>query len=208
VTAQPIEAVASIVISQVYGGGGNVGATYNADFVELYNRGDHALSLAGWSIQYAPASGSMGFGSSSATMTVLPSVTLQPGHYFLVQGYSYTNGAALPTPDAVGRINLAQGAGKVALTRTTSALGCNGGALPCSAAQLAKIIDLVGYGTADFFEGQGPAPAPSNINSVQRLFGGCLFADSNNNKADLVAAAVQPRNVAVVQTCSLIGATP
>ncbi|MEQ1530867.1 MAG: hypothetical protein ABL925_16240, partial [Methylococcales bacterium] len=29
----------NIVISQVYGGGGNTGATYKNDFIELFNRG-------------------------------------------------------------------------------------------------------------------------------------------------------------------------
>lgn len=39
-----------IVISQVYGGGGNSGATYTNDFIELFNRGISPVSLAGWSV--------------------------------------------------------------------------------------------------------------------------------------------------------------
>jgi hypothetical protein len=42
-----------VVISQVYGGGGNSGATYQNDFVELYNRSSSPVSLTGWSINYA-----------------------------------------------------------------------------------------------------------------------------------------------------------
>lgn len=42
-----------VVISQVYGGGGNTGATYTNDFVELFNRGTTSVSINGWSIQYA-----------------------------------------------------------------------------------------------------------------------------------------------------------
>ena len=45
----------NIVISQVYGGGGNSGATYKQDFIELFNRGTSPASLAGWSLQYASA---------------------------------------------------------------------------------------------------------------------------------------------------------
>ena len=70
---------AQVVISQVYGGGGNAGATYTNDFIELFNRGAVGQSLAGWSVQYASANG------SSWTTTALPSVTLQPGQYFLIQ---------------------------------------------------------------------------------------------------------------------------
>jgi uncharacterized protein len=47
-----------IVISQVYGGGGNSGAPYTHDFIELFNRSSEPVSLAGWSVQYASATGS------------------------------------------------------------------------------------------------------------------------------------------------------
>ncbi len=43
----------SVVISQVYGGGGNAGAPLKNDFIELYNRGTTAVDLGGWSVQYA-----------------------------------------------------------------------------------------------------------------------------------------------------------
>src|SRR6266545_4300063 len=46
-----------VVISQVYGGGGNAGAPYTHDFVELFNRGSATVSLAGWSVQYTSATG-------------------------------------------------------------------------------------------------------------------------------------------------------
>ena len=45
-------APATIVISQVYGGGGNSGAPFKNDFVELLNRGNTAVSLNGWALQY------------------------------------------------------------------------------------------------------------------------------------------------------------
>jgi predicted extracellular nuclease len=50
--------LAPIVVSQVYGGGGNAGAPYNRDFIELLNRTDAAIDLTGWSVQYASAAGS------------------------------------------------------------------------------------------------------------------------------------------------------
>jgi len=46
-------ASSDMVVSQVYGGGGNSGATYANDFVELFNRGASAVDLGAWSIQYA-----------------------------------------------------------------------------------------------------------------------------------------------------------
>ncbi len=46
-----------VVISEVYGGGGNSGATLKQDFIELYNRGASEASVEGWSVQYASSSG-------------------------------------------------------------------------------------------------------------------------------------------------------
>jgi hypothetical protein len=46
-----------VVISQVYGGGGNAGATLKNDFIELFNRGASPVNLNGWSVQYASAAG-------------------------------------------------------------------------------------------------------------------------------------------------------
>src|SRR5687767_2656670 len=45
----------NIVISQVYGGGGNAGGQFNNDFIELFNRGTAPIDITGWSVQYASA---------------------------------------------------------------------------------------------------------------------------------------------------------
>ena len=61
----------TVVISQVYGGGGNSGAQYTNDFVELFNRGTTTVSLADWSIQYTSATGAGNFGSATNLITPL-----------------------------------------------------------------------------------------------------------------------------------------
>src|SRR3974377_988217 len=71
-----------IVISQVYGAGGNGGtpaALLKNDFVELFNRGNSAVTMTSWSVQYASASGTGNFGSNAVTVFT---ATLQPGQYF------------------------------------------------------------------------------------------------------------------------------
>src|SRR5882762_5537980 len=104
---------ADIVISQVYGGGGNTGATYKNDFIELFNRGTTSVALTGWSVQYASAAG------SSWQRTNLGGMLL-PGQYLLVQEAAGTGGTvSLPTPDVTGTINISATAGKVALVTTT-----------------------------------------------------------------------------------------
>ena len=78
----------SVVISQVYGGGGNSGATHTHDFVELFNRGTSTASVNGWSVQYTSASGAGSFGENSGQITELPDISLAPGQYLLVQELS------------------------------------------------------------------------------------------------------------------------
>jgi uncharacterized protein len=52
--AAPAQAVSTdLVISQLYGGGGNSGATFTHDFVEIFNRSSEPVSVDGWSVQYA-----------------------------------------------------------------------------------------------------------------------------------------------------------
>jgi len=180
-----------IVISQVYGGGGNSGAPLRNDFVELFNRGGTTVSLAGWSIQYTSATGTGNFG---ANMLALPAVSLAPGQYFLAQQAGGTNGTALPTPDATGSVNMSATGGKVLVANTAAPLACNGGSTPCSAAQLAQIVDLVGYDGANFFEGSATAPTLTNSTANSRKDSGCQ--DTNDNAADFTAGAPAPRNTA------------
>jgi len=174
------------VISQVYGGGGNSGSLLKNDFIEIFNAGNQTVNLSGWSVQYLSATG-----TGTWSMTNLSGL-LTPGQYFLVQeGAGGAGSTGLPAPDAMGTINLAATAGKVALLNSTTALS---GACPSTA----SIIDLVGYGaTASCFEGSGPAPAPSsnNLQSVLRGNNGC--ADTEQNASDCAAAIANPRNSAV-----------
>ena len=171
----------SFVVTEVYGGGGNAGAPYNADFVELRNVGSSAASLNGYSLQYASNTG------SSWSKTDLPNVSLAPGQYFLVQMTAAgANGSALPTPDHTASpvISMAATAGKVALVSNTTVLT---GACPTGA----TIVDFVGYGsTASCFEGAGPAPAPSNTTSAQRVSG----TDADQNATDFATGPPSPQN--------------
>ena len=194
---------ANLVVSQVYGGGGNANATYTHDYIEIFNRGTSAVSLDGMSLQYASATGTGFFGANSGQLTEL-SGSLAPGQYLLVQEASNAAvGAPLPAPDIVDDtpIAMAAGAGKVALVTGQTSLGCNGSAAqPCDAAALARIVDLVGYGNANFFEGS-PAPTISATLSDFRSGGGCV--DTDNNSLDFTAATPNARNTASpIRDCS------
>ena len=203
---QPVSALSdSVVISQVYGGGGNTGAPYTHDFIELFNRGNSTVDLTGWSVQYASATGTGNFGGTTTQITPLTSVQLAPGQYLLIQEAGGTVGVPLPTPDVTDStpIAMSASAGKVALVSDSISLGCNGGSTPCSPEQLARIIDLVGYGNANFYEGDGTAPTISNTTAIFRDQNGCM--DTDENAEDFTAGAPAPRNTSSPTNICTVG---
>lgn len=170
-----------LVISQVYGGGGNAGATLKADFIELYNGTSADISLSGYSVQYASAAG------TSWQVTSLNG-TIQSGHYYLIQESFGAGGTVdLPTPNATGNIPMSGTSGKVALVKTTSALSGTG----CPFAN-ANVVDYVGFGAANCFEGAAGTPALTNTTAAIRKDGG--RTDANENGADFATGNPTPRN--------------
>ena len=172
---------AQVVVSQLHGGGGNAGATYRSDYIELHNNGTTAVDLTGWSVQYASSTG------TTWNRTNL-SGSIAAGAYYLVKQADGANVAALalPTPDATGTIAMSGTAGKVALVNNQTTLT---GTCPLGG----PVVDFVGFGTANCSE-TAPTPAPSNTLAVLRAGNGCT--DSNNNGADFATGAANPRNSA------------
>ena len=187
-SAQP-----TVVISQVYGGGGNSGADYTHDFIELFNRGESPVSLAGWSVQYASATG------ASWQKTELTGA-IQPGRYYLIQQAQGSGGTTpLPAPDAIGAIPMSASSGKVALLNTSELLA-RGTACPDGAA----LVDLVGFGSADCFAGSATAPGLDNKTAGLRADAGCASTGSNGD--DFQAGEPTPRNSANSPTACVSGA--
>jgi hypothetical protein len=173
---------AHLVISQIYGAGGNSGAALRNDYIEIFNPTSAPVSLSGLSVQYASAAG-----TSWSNNTALPAKTLQPGQYFLISEFSGgANGSALPAADATGTINMSGTAGKVALVNGTTAL-------PASATPTnTNVIDWVAFGSgATPAEGAVPTATLSPTTAAFRT-NACV--DTDNNGADFTAKAVAPRN--------------
>ncbi len=168
-----------VVISQVFGGGGNI---YNADYVVLFNRGSSPVNLGGWSLQYTGPNGAFG---ETSLITILPSYDLQPGQSFLVQESTSPSGAALPTADAVGDMTINGVNGKLALVASSTSLPFVTNPDP------SLFVDLVGYGTANYYEGSG-APSVTNTTALQRARLGCT--DTGDNFNDFIAVAPSPQN--------------
>jgi len=169
--AQPGPAGASpdgdaVVISEVYGGGGNSGATWTHDFIELHNPTAEPVPLDGWSVTYYSSSGSSG-GSTPL------SGTLAPGAHYLVQEAQGAGGSTpLPGPDATGTI---------AMSGTRGSVSLQDGA--------GTRLDLVGYGAATLHEGT-PTAELSSTTSASRDAAG---TDTDDNRADLTVGSPAPQ---------------
>jgi Calx-beta domain/Domain of unknown function (DUF4214) len=186
----------NLVVSQVYTRGGEPGASYQSDFVEIFNRGTTAVSLNNYALQATLDNGSIPT-SLSLRIFSLNGASVQPGHYFLIRfrGDAAGDGQPLPTPDfdlnilpAAVPANLHPTAGTIVLlTPDGSFQGCP------SSAQAAGVVDFVGYGNSLCYEGpSGPAPLPTLNQAAQRELGGC--ADNNVNALDFHLGPPLPRN--------------
>ena len=179
----PAQAVSpSLVISEVYGGGGNSGATLTNDFIELHNPGTTPVSVDGWSVQYRSAAPS----ATTATQVTTLSGTVAPGGYYLVQQAQGSGGTQpLPTPDATGTIAMSGTGGQVWLSNGTAALKPAAGSVPTGAG----IVDFVGLGgTATSFE-KAPTAATSNTTSAERT-----KQDADDNSDEFTTGAPRPQS--------------
>jgi len=187
ILAASFAANAQVVISQVYAAGGNAGATYTNDFVELFNSSAQTVTLTGYTLQYASATGTF----NNSNIQTLPSITIPAGGYYLIQQSGGTNGVALPvTPDLIPNttdnfVVLALGAagGKIALVNDNVNV-----VTPTDA----NVLDYVGYGSATAFEGTGATGAISTTTSISRKSDGCQ--DTNDNADDFIVGTIAPRN--------------
>lgn len=185
-TCPPPAGPSSIVISQLYGGGGNSGAPYKNDFVELFNRSAATVDITGWSLQYASVTG-VGWDFNKQPLAG----TIAPGEYYLISLAGGATGAPLPTANITGGlINMAAASGKIALVDNFDALA---GICPKYSVHLK---DLVGYGSANCHEGSANAPAGSNSTAVIRKLGGAT--DTDQNGSDFLSGAPNPRQSAPI----------
>jgi predicted extracellular nuclease len=188
---QTFASSSTVVISQVYGGGGNAGGVYTNDFIELFNLSSNPQTLTGYSLQYGSGTGNLG--SAANQRFDLPTITIQPGQFFLIEAAAGANTFdPLPTPDVPGSgLALGGGNGKIALVSNTTPLNCGNNTTPCTSS---SIVDLVAYGsTATGAEGNNPAGNTANNQGVRRN-NPCI--DTDNNGVDFSVVTPAPRNSA------------
>src|SRR5687768_7937736 len=172
--AQPVKY--GVVISAMYAGGGNSGATYTHDYIEIFNASNAPVDITDWSVQYANPV------SAHWQKTFLPEIILQPGQYLLARQDDGPNGTVAPPADAQGSVGM-QGDGSYKVTIVRSRLTIHDHSPYLDPAMQGKIEDFFGGGVANHYEGQ-PANNGFPTNWTQAWFrhdGGCQDTDNNNN---------------------------
>lgn len=191
----------TVVISQVYGGGGGATGTYNADYVELHNISNAAQDISGYQLMYGSTSGNLG--STASNVFIFPSgVIIPPGGFLLVATVAGTGLAPLPiAADHTFTLTLSGTNGKVAFGTAAMVANTTYTAQPAGA-----VIDFVGYGSANESE-TAAVPVLSSTTAAIRNNSGC--AETNNNSVDFTVGAPVPRNAASpAVNCGSVTPTP
>jgi hypothetical protein len=169
-------------ISQVYTRGGEAGATFQNDFVEVFNTSKSTIDINGWSLVFKTFEGST---EQSAGATFNSSFLVPPGTHLLVRlNGNGSNGQPVPGQLPVTNVSLGSTSGQIILLAPGQAVptGCPIGTN--------SFVDLVGYGSTQCAEGS-PAPVPPSNKSLMRLNNGCT--DTDNNLSDFPLADPNPR---------------
>ena len=169
-----------VVISQIYGGGGNSGAPIKYDFIELYNKSNKPVTLNGHYLYYSSSTFS---NSSSSSFTGLPDFILLPGQYYVIKQSGGNSGQDF-NADFTGNITMSSTSGKVALTSSST---------PPTGSSDSSVIDFVGYGSASDYLGSGSTGSLNNSKGTFRKNSGMTDTRDNANDFD-IPATPNPRN--------------
>ncbi|MDQ1111414.1 5'-nucleotidase [Microbacterium testaceum] len=164
-----------VVINEAYLKGGSAGAFFNQKFVELYNAGDTAQDLSGWSLQYRAT-------TNVATGNVQKLTgSIAAGGYYLIALPGNGNppaGADLPAADLTSTTITPSGTnGQLLLANVGEAVAPAAGNVTD-----ARVVDFLGYGSAVSFETKAATVTGGTTtpNALVRTD----FVDSNDNSLD------------------------
>lgn len=181
-----------IRISQIYSRGGEAGATFQNDYIELFNRGQTSVDINGWSLNISNFAGvppNIQISSSNIRFFNPNGIVINPGSHFLMKfGGSGANGQPLDTADInFNPFPISDVGGQIVLLDKDKTLPF--GFCPAAPDLSGNVVDYVGYGTAICYEGHVTlAPPPDK--ALLRVGGGCT--DTDDNLADFSFGTPNP----------------
>ncbi len=188
-TSPPVQMTPpNVIITEVYGGGGNTGAPFKNDFIELYNTTDAAVNVGGWSVQYYASTG------ISANVTAIPEgKTIPAKTHFLIAGSGGDNGSELPTPDATGTVGMSSTAGKVVLYTVIEAQALTNATDINLITGNASFKDYASYGAATPVWGSALGATANSTSASRKMFGEA-YSYTQNIGFDFQVTTPSPQN--------------
>lgn len=187
----------SILITQVYGGGGNSGATYKSDFIELYNTTNLDLNIGGYCLYYSAATSS----ATNLKYEIPANSIIKANSYFLVKGSdgTGTQPAWNITFDATCTLNMSGSAGKVILLKSNAAFTLS---TPPTIDEIINNVDFMDYvpfgTTAIPIWGSAMASNTTSTTSAKRKYVNGAFQYSKNIGNDFEVVTAEPRNSSTI----------
>ena len=209
-------ATPSVVISGVYGGGGNSGAPVLNDYIELYNTTASPIDMEGWTIYYIAATGTNV--SAQNTFTFPEGTSIGANSFLLLQG---AKGAGSQTNfftadldlsgSGGGNFNLSGTSGRVLLLSGHIDFSNTGTAVPNTTAgiqALAGFVDYVAFGSVAAALNVGTAMVNlSNTTAATRTITGTTVSYTPDMKADFTVVTLTasvPRNSSTTMNPSAV----
>lgn len=182
--------VPNVIITEVYGGGGNDGATFKNDFIELFNTTESTIDVGGWSVQYYSATGT----GTNSNRTVIPDGSIIPAksHFLIKQAAGSGGTDTLYRPDVAGGIAISATTGKIILFST------NVGQTISDIASItgnAYFKDYVPFGTTAVpVWGSAMSSNTSNSTSATRKKFEGVYVYTQNSGNDFAVTSPSPQN--------------
>lgn len=182
-----------VIITQVYGGGGNSGAVYKSDFVEFYNSSSIDVDISGWTLYY--------LGATATTTNVkyeFPTNTnIKAGKYFALKCADGTGTQPAWNINFDGTSTLALGgtAGKIILMKSNAAFTLSTTPTIDEIINNANFVDYVPYGTTAIpVWGSAMSSNTTSTLAAKRKFVNGKYQYTKNIGNDFELGTAEPHN--------------
>jgi len=163
-----------VQIDSLIGAGGT-----DDDWVEIYNPTAAPIALDGWSVQKTTGTG------GTLVRVPLAGTIAARGYWLIVRNGATTNPDLANQADTLASDNFSLAANNIVYLANNNE--------NITGADDENIIDRVGWGTAENYEGAGPAPAITEAKSISRTPDG---EDTDDNQTDFTITNPTPRSSA------------
>ncbi len=193
----------NVIITQVYGGGGNSGSVYKSDFIELYNTSNTDVDISGWTLYYLGATS-----SSTSIKYDFPSNTIiKAGKYFALKcaDGTGTQPAWSIVFDGTSTLALGGTAGKVILLRSNAAFTLSSTPTIEEIINNVNFADYVPYGTTALpIWGSAMSSSTTSTTAAKRKFVNGRYQYSKNIGNDFEIVTAEPRNSSTITSTTTV----